>query len=161
MMDNNGRFMITDFGISSNMHTTLRKSSLNLHTSVGTTAYMAPERFDKESFPIKASDIWALGATMFELLTGAPPFGEYGGLLLKNGADIPEIRSSCSLMLKSVVEQCLQKETWNRITAEKIVNSVEQYNKGIIQVERKFCQRCGKEISPDNMFCRYCGKKQK
>jgi serine/threonine protein kinase len=160
MIDNSGRFMITDFGISANMHSTLRKNSQKLHTSVGTTAYMAPERFDENSFPIKASDVWSLGATVYELLTGVPPFGEYGGLLLKNGADIPEMQSSCSQTLKSIVGRCLQKETLKRITAEEIVVAVERYNKGMMPAEKKFCRLCGKEISHHSVFCRYCGKKQ-
>ena len=40
---------------------------------VGTAAYMAPELVRGEP-PTPASDLYALGATLFELATGAPPF---------------------------------------------------------------------------------------
>jgi serine/threonine protein kinase len=163
LIDDSGKFMITDFGISIRARSAMQKSVLQQHTSGGTVAYMAPERFDKNSEPVKASDVWALGATLYELLTGTVPFGEYGGLLLKNGAEIPYIQTSHSPSLKKIVEHCLQKETWDRITAQDIVATTEQYLKGDSPKidEPKFCRKCGKEIPQGCVFCRHCGAKQK
>lgn len=42
-------------------------------------AYMAPERFQEGAEPMCQSDIWAFGATLYEILTGNVPFGEEGG----------------------------------------------------------------------------------
>ena len=41
---------------------------------------------------------------MYELLTGLPPYGDHGGLLQKNGADIPLINNEeYSQELKEIV----------------------------------------------------------
>jgi serine/threonine protein kinase len=126
LMDNAGQFMITDFGISTKVRRTLRKS-IGQQTSGGTFAYMGPERFSRDNIPIKASDIWALGATLYELLTGDVPFSDNGGAIQKSGAEIPDMKGNISSDLKNIVNLCLQKETWDRPTAEKIVTWTEQH----------------------------------
>ena len=57
---------------------------------------------------------------MFELMTGTPPFGNHGGVLQKNGADIPIIEEDYSQELKDIVYSCLALETWDRPSAAKI-----------------------------------------
>ena len=121
LIDDNGSYQITDFGISTKARSTLRKSVLMGNNTGGTTAYMGPERFSREPDPVKASDIWSLGATVFELMTSNLPFGELGGGMQKNGAEIPLIKGDYSDKLKNIVEQMLALETWNRPTAEKLV----------------------------------------
>ena len=79
LMDSSDSFVITDFGISAKVRNTLQSAG----SKAGTMTYMAPERFDTDYQPIKASDVWALGASLFELMTGKPPFGENGGLAQK------------------------------------------------------------------------------
>ena len=129
LIDDNGSYQITDFGISTKARSTLRKSVLMGNNSGGTTAYMGPERFSREPDPVKASDIWSLGATVFELMTGNLPFGELGGGMQKNGAEIPLIKGDYSDKLKNIVEQMLALETWNRPTAEKLVEWCADQNK--------------------------------
>jgi serine/threonine protein kinase len=116
LIDRSGRFVITDFGISARARNTLRRNVTNITTG-GTLAYMPPERFGHDPSPIKASDIYSLGATMFELLTGNLPFGDHGGLLQKNGADIPDIKGNYSNRLKNIIYRCLAINTWDRPTA--------------------------------------------
>ena len=130
LIDDSGRYLLTDFGISIKARNTLRKSILKTEASVGTLAYMGPERFSKYPLPIKASDIFSLGATLYELLTGLVPFGEHGGLLLQHGAEIPALEGDWSDELKRLVEWCLQKETWERPSATEIRQYCEAHLNG-------------------------------
>ncbi|GEM_PF-4823968 len=118
LIDSAGNYVITDFGISTRARSTLRKSvAASSANSGGTIAYMGPERFGKEPAPIKASDIWSLGAMCYELMTGDTPFGEHGGLIQKSGAEIPNIGGNYSDELKQIVEQMLSLNPWDRPTA--------------------------------------------
>jgi len=123
------RYLITDFGISAKARSTLRKSMGNVKSG-GTIAYMAPERFGKDNTPIKASDIWSLGATLFELLTGDTPFGEHGGLIQKSGAEIPNINGKYSQDLKTVINKMLALEPWERPINRQIVEWTEEHLNG-------------------------------
>lgn len=117
LIDEMGNYVVTDFGISTRARSTLRKSVASSTTSAGTIAYMGPERFTKDPTPLKASDIWSLGAMIYELITGDTPFGEHGGVIQKAGAEIPDIKANVSDSLKSVITKMLQLETWDRPTA--------------------------------------------
>jgi serine/threonine protein kinase len=130
LIDRNGRFVITDFGISTRARNTLRRNVTSVTTG-GTLAYMSPERFGHDPSPILASDVWSLGATMFELLTGTLPFGEHGGLLQKKGADIPHLKGNYSDQLKTIVYQSLAETPWERPTALHISDFARKMLEGI------------------------------
>ncbi len=70
LMRDDGRVVLTDFGIAS----TTGDSSLT-HTGLllGSPAYMAPERARGEATGPPA-DLWSLGATLFTAVEGRPPF---------------------------------------------------------------------------------------
>lgn len=126
MIDDEGHYLITDFGISARVRSTIRGAQA-AEQSGGTLAYMGPERFSSKPKPIMASDVWSLGAMMYELMTGTPPFGNHGGMLQKNGADIPIIEEDYSQELKDIIYSTLAKETWDRPSAKKIEEMT--YNK--------------------------------
>ena len=123
MVGDNGDFMITDFGVSTHLRSSLRKSMSSAFTSAGTIAYMAPERFSKDNTPIMANDVYSLGATAYEMLTGDTPFGDDGGLVHKKGAEVPELPGNYSEQLKKTIMKCLALNPWERPTAEQL----EQY----------------------------------
>ncbi|MGK8504984.1 protein kinase domain-containing protein [Nocardia asiatica] len=71
LLDDHGTVKITDFGISrATGDVTLTETGL----ICGTAAYLAPE-VARGSDPTPASDVFALGATLFHALEGEPPYG--------------------------------------------------------------------------------------
>ncbi|MGD8453214.1 MAG: tetratricopeptide repeat protein [Phycisphaerae bacterium] len=80
MLTDGGRIMITDFGLARAVdHSGVTASRALL----GTARYMSPEQADSRLGPIDAkTDIYALGATMYELLAFRPLF---------TGRDDPEV----------------------------------------------------------------------
>lgn len=69
LIDRDGYIKITDFGLS--------KQGIidnhSAHSFCGTPEYLAPEVIDNLGHG-KAVDWWSLGAIVFEMLTGLPPF---------------------------------------------------------------------------------------
>ena len=123
LIDENNDYVITDFGISLKAQSTLRKS-MRVQANSGTMAYMAPERFSENPLPTKASDMWSLGAMMFELVEGTVPFDQFGGGKQQGGAKIPTMRADVSDALKQVINSLLAKEVADRPTAKQVVELV-------------------------------------
>ena len=71
LLDLNSTVWVTDFGLAKS---TGSDDLTQMGDIVGTLRYMAPERFDGWSDP--RSDVYALGITLYELLTLRPPFEE-------------------------------------------------------------------------------------
>lgn len=123
LIGDDGQYLITDFGISKTVkedETVNLKRRSTKEQVAGTTAYMAPERFSRRPKAIMASDIWSLGAMMVELMTGEPPFGEFGGLSQKQDTPIPEIEGNYSQKLCGLVRLCLEFEARKRPSANVI-----------------------------------------
>lgn len=71
LLERGGRVVITDFGIARALH--VGDASLQTQGALGTPAYMAPEQLAGERIG-PATDVYALGLMLHELLTGALPF---------------------------------------------------------------------------------------
>lgn len=66
----NGNVKLSDFGVSLNLRAMEREKDV-----AGTPNWMAPEVIELKGASTK-SDVWSLGCTVVELLTGRPPYGE-------------------------------------------------------------------------------------
>ena len=122
LIDDNCNYMVTDFGISV---ASLGGMNNSRGMSGGTQAYMGPERFEGQTS--NASDIWSLGATAVELLTGTPPYGDHGGLLQAQGEPLPELPATLQPEVRSIILSCLESNPARRITASEIRQRIELY----------------------------------
>jgi tetratricopeptide (TPR) repeat protein/predicted Ser/Thr protein kinase len=73
MVDRRGRAYVMDFGLAKSVRT--GSSLTGTGFAVGTPSYMSPEQAQGETDAIgPRSDIYALGAILYEIGTGRPPF---------------------------------------------------------------------------------------
>ena len=126
-----GRFVITDFGISRSALSS--SGSSEALKSAGTVAYMGPERFQSRPETIMASDIWSLGASLYELATGDLPFEGKGGIALKLGFEMPILPPTFSNELTALIQACMARETWDRPRAVQI----EEYTLQVLNGKNK------------------------
>ena len=118
LITSDGRYVISDFGISRSLRTELSRTN-NVSTSSGTLAYMGPERFSERPLTVLASDIWAFGMTLYEVLTGDVLWEGMGGCVQLNGARIPRM-DNVSPKLSKIIMACLSVEPYNRPSAQQI-----------------------------------------
>jgi len=72
MIDTKGRVKLADLGISATLNDGYTEL-LGLRDNRGTMTFMSPQQMEGEP-PQVSDDIYALGATLYELLCGVPPF---------------------------------------------------------------------------------------
>ncbi|CAJ1973360.1 unnamed protein product [Sphenostylis stenocarpa] len=120
LVDASGMVKLADFGVSK----ILTEKSYELSLK-GSPYWMAPElmkaAIKKESSPdiAMAIDIWSLGCTIIEMLTGKPPWNEYEGpqamfKVLHKSPDIPENLSPDG---QDFLQQCFRRNPADRPSA--------------------------------------------
>jgi serine/threonine protein kinase len=72
LLDVDNDLKITDFGIAASANESITR--LTGGTTGGTLEYMSPQQAQGDR-PTPRDDLYALGATLYELLTSEPPFG--------------------------------------------------------------------------------------
>jgi len=100
----------------------------------GTLAYLAPEATGRTGRPVdQRADLYALGATLYELVTGAPPFGTGDPLRLTHDhlARMPvppvEVNPAVPAILSAVISHLLEKEPDHRYqSADGVLYDLEQ-----------------------------------
>ncbi|MCO6005351.1 serine/threonine protein kinase [Actinoallomurus purpureus] len=117
------RAVLTDFGVA-RAHSDATTSKTEDLT--GSAAYMAPERVDGQP-SVAASDLWSLGATLYEAVEGKPPFKrpEPVASLVAVLKDDPAPTEKAG-PLQPVIDGLLCKDPDERLTATEAAAMLEQ-----------------------------------
>ena len=122
MINSHGRLKLADFGIAAAASDSKSRVSVK-HSISGTLPYMSPQQLAGKK-PQAADDIYALGATLCELLTSKPPFyaGDLTHQYFWNEAPEPvnerlaslEIQNEIPPKICALIMDCLAKEPAQR-----------------------------------------------
>jgi serine/threonine protein kinase len=122
LLDKNGEPHLTDFGLARLLDT--QSSVTRTIDILGTPSYMAPEQAAGETTKLsKATDVYGLGAVLYQLLTGQPPFA--GGTtyetirLLRDTEPRPprQLNPKIDRDLSTICLKCLEKDPQRRYSS--------------------------------------------
>ena len=132
LLKDDDSYLLTDFGISQKMKNIFARATIGKDadtTMYGfSRAYAPPEISNKTN--LKASrDIFSLGASLYELLTGELPFDRDGGRALLMGVTPPSLPETFSVELNTLIHKCLSKDPEERPTAQQLTSWANTYLK--------------------------------
>lgn len=134
LVDGQGEAYLTDFGLALDLSEASRLTRSN--QSVGTPAFMAPEQLRGRHDDPRV-DIYALGATLYEVLTGRVPFAAESfadlvdRVLLEDPPPPRALRPSISRDLEAIVLKCLEKDPAARYpSAGALADDLERFLEG-------------------------------
>ncbi len=131
---------VTDFGLAK---LTDRDEGLSMSTGpLGTPSFMPPEQISSKFGTVgPASDVYSLGATLYHLLTGRPPFqGDTPHDIITQVQNaqperINSFRPEVPGDLEGIVVKCLEKETRHRYpTALALAEDLERFLAGQVPI---------------------------
>jgi WD40 repeat protein/predicted Ser/Thr protein kinase len=134
LLDADCRPYVTDFGLAKWLEAAQELTQTG--EFLGTPAYMSPEQARSEVVS-PASDVYSLGATLYEMLTGRPPFrAATAAETLRQIADnepVPprQLNAEVPRDLETICLKCLEKESAKRYaTAEELAEELARYRQG-------------------------------
>jgi hypothetical protein len=135
LLTEEGTPKISDFGLAKKLGEAGQTAS---GAVLGTPSYMAPEQAGGKSKEVgPEADTYALGAILYECLTGRPPFKAATALdtLLQVAADEPvppkQLQSKVPRDLETICLKCLRKEPARRYrSAEKLADDLRRFLAG-------------------------------
>lgn len=116
MLTTNGQVILMDFGIAKIVGGTRHTAT---GAVVGTAMYMSPEQIKGEQ-PDRRTDIYSLGVTLFEMVSGRPPFDANSAMTLMMmhiNDPVPNIKSlnpDVPDALVAIINKALAKDPNNR-----------------------------------------------
>jgi len=130
-VDEEGRVEIGDFGISISAHPTSEAGLVTGRRIVGTPRYASPEQLRGAALDAR-TDVYGVGATLYELVTGRPPFDkpELMSLLMAVANDEPQpphrVDATIPRGLSQVIQRCLAKKPEQRFRSHAALASALQ-----------------------------------
>ena len=136
LLDGRGEPLVSDFGLAKWLDTTSHLT--RTLTIFGTPGYIAPEQVNGSSANLSpTADIYSLGAILFDLLTGRPPFlGEHALKVIQQASEkpAPKLRTlvpSLDRDLETICAKCLEREPGARYrSAGALAEDLERWLEG-------------------------------
>jgi len=136
LLDGRGEPLVSDFGLAKWLEPTGRVT--HTPTIFGTPGYIAPEQVNGSAGNLKrAADVYGLGAVLFDLLTGQPPFmGEHALKTIQQATEkpAPKLRSLAPGLdrdLETVCAKCLERDPRARYrSAGELADDLERWLHG-------------------------------
>ena len=119
MLDADGNAKLLDFGLSKDCDSVFSILSTT-GQFIGTPPYMSPEQHSGEAVIDHRSDLYSLGCTAYQMLTGVTPFPgpAVSGYAMQHLNDIPpsvrSINKNCPKNLSLLIDRLLAKNTEDR-----------------------------------------------
>lgn len=127
LISEDGMIKVTDFGIAKAANS---NTVTSMATAIGSVHYISPEQA-KGRFCDEKSDIYSLGITMYEMVTGKVPFDHENGVTialmhLQNDIVPPsEIKEGIPDSLEKIILKCVMKKPEERYqTAEELIEDL-------------------------------------
>jgi len=131
LLTERGEPKVTDFGLAKKLD---EQGATRTGSVMGTPSYMPPEQAEGKKDVGPAADVYALGAILYEALTGRPPFRAATALdtLLQVLTDEPvpvqQLNPSVPRDLETICLKCLQKDAKKRYTsAQKLADDLGRF----------------------------------
>jgi len=136
LLDGHGEPFVTDFGLAKWLDT--NTDLTRTLTIFGTPGYIAPEQAKGPSAQLTSTaDVYSLGAILFDLFTGRPPFlGEHALAVIQQASEepAPKLRSFASGLdrdLETICARCLEREPHGRyLSAADLADDLERWLEG-------------------------------
>ena len=115
LLDGRGEPFVSDFGLAKCLDA--NSDLTRTLTTFGTPGYIAPEQAESGASDLTpAADVYSLGAILFYLLAGRPPFvGEHALSVIRQAAETPApklrlLRGSLDRGLETICARCLERD---------------------------------------------------
>ena len=162
LLDGRGEPLVSDFGLAKWLDTSSHLT--RTLTIFGTPGYIAPEQVNGSAGKLgPASDVYSLGAILFDLLTGRPPFlGEHALKVIQQASEkpAPKLRTLMPGLdrdLETICAKCLEREPGARYRSAGALGRRSRTLAGRPAHYRASCFAACARVALDAAESSYCG----
>jgi len=123
LLSSNGMVKVSDFGLARPVDVSFNTMA---HNTVGTLPYMSPEQLETSNVDTR-TDVYALGATLYEMLSGKPMFPQQSLVDLMEARrrntyrPLTDMRRDIPRALTALVDNCVRIDLDKRIRSVQVV----------------------------------------